>query len=71
MFAITPLQKEPENKVYVHAYDVESGTLDSGEKIRVQVKTGGEWVDLMDEQVPNGKNWKEIHFQFQAVELEN
>ena len=67
-FEITELQRDPADRIFVHAYDVNSGTLAAGQHIRVQIGTAGNITTLMDEVVPAGKVWNDIRFQFQASE---
>jgi hypothetical protein len=58
------------DRVLIHCYDDEgaSHTLDAGERIQVRIGPPGSPVTLLDEQVPAGKAWTGIHFQFQAQE---
>ena len=67
-FEITPLSRDPESQIYVHAYDVEEGTMAAGNRLQVRLQVGGEITTLFDETVPAGKQWSDIHFQFQALE---
>jgi len=68
-FQITELSRTPADRAWVHAYDTgEEGTLEAGDRIRVQIQVGDETVTLLNETVPNGKVWTDIHFQFQAQE---
>jgi hypothetical protein len=58
------------DRVDIHCYDDEEGdhTLAAGEWIQVRIGTPEEPVVLLQEQVPVGKVWTAIHFQFQALE---
>jgi len=69
-FEITELTRSPEHRVAVHIYNVDQeGFLSAGDRIRLQVKIGnGPIANVVDEIVPAGKIWKEVHFQFQAFE---
>lgn len=67
---LTDLVRDPEHRTGIHIYNVDQeGYLSAGDRIRVQIKIGDDpVVDIADEVVPDGKVWKEIHFQFQALE---
>lgn len=68
-FEITELQRDPADRVYIHAYDVASGSLAAGDRIQVRMQeVGQDIVTLFDVTVPEGKAWTGIEFQFQAVE---
>jgi hypothetical protein len=67
-FEITELIRDPANRVFIHAYDVDSGTLEAGEGIRVQIGVPGNPETIFTAQVPVGTIWKNIVFQFQATE---
>lgn len=68
-FQITELTRTPADRARVHAYeDGDDGTLDAGDRIQVRIQVGGEISTLLDEVVPAGKQWANIHFQFQAQE---
>lgn len=68
-FQITELSKTPADRVWVHAYNTDDdGYMEAGDRIRVQLRVGDETSTLLDELVPAGKKWTEIHFQFQAQE---
>ena len=58
------------DRVMISCHDVEEGdhTLAAGERIRVQIGPPGDPVTLMNETVPAGTAWTNIHFQFQAQE---
>ena len=67
-FEITDLVRDPEDRTYVHAYDVDGGSMDAGNRLQVRLKVGEDITTLLDVTVPAGKVWNNIHFQFQAVE---
>lgn len=66
---VTELRRDPENRIYVHCYDTGGSTMMAGERIQVRVGTGGSPETILDATVPAGKQWKEVHFQFQAEEV--
>lgn len=65
-FSRTPIT----DRVDIKCYDNEEGdhTLSAGHYIQVRIGELGSPTTLLQEQVPAGKVWKNIHFQFQAIE---
>ena len=63
-------REEITDRVLIHCYDNEGAghSLDAGEYIQVRIGTPGDYDVLLQEQVPAGKVWTGVHFQFQAVE---
>jgi hypothetical protein len=45
----------------------ETVNMVDGQKLNVRIKLEEEWVDLLDEKVPNGKTW-EVDFFIRAAE---
>lgn len=58
------------DRVDIKCYDDEEGdhTLAAGEWIQVRIGTPEDPVVLLQEQVPAGTVWTDVHFQFQARE---
>ena len=58
------------DRVDIKAYDNEEGahSLAAGEYIQVRIGDPGDPTVILQEQVPAGKVWNDVHFQFQAVE---
>ena len=69
-FEIIAQRDEVVDRVLVSAHEDEASplTLGAGEGIRVQIGTLENPVTILAQQVPEGKQWTNIHFQFQAQE---
>lgn len=67
-FGVNFIRQPITDRVVIHCYDVEGGSLDAGEWIQVRIGTPEDPITLLQQQVPAGKVWTEIHFQFQAQE---
>ena len=67
-FELTEKNTTPADRNHVHIYDIDGGSMNAGDRIQVRADFGEGIIVLMDELVPAGKVWNNIHFQFQAVE---